>query len=74
MSLDEIEIMFLHPHGPAQCFRYPTVPDILIMNMTNILTAVNPTTATRRVFTLMQEEECAAKSTLMIRKNFNTTK
>ena len=63
MSLDEVEVTFLHPHGPSQCFRYPTVPDILIMNMTDILTAVNPTTAIGRVYTLMQEKECPAKST-----------
>ena len=72
MSLDEVDVTFFHPYGPSQCFRYPTVPDILIMNMTDILTTVYPTTATGRVYTVMQEEECAAKS-LMIRKNFNTT-
>ena len=39
-------VSFLHPYGPAQSFRYPSAPDILIISATDILTKVSPRTVT----------------------------
>ena len=70
LCLGEVEVSFLHPHGPAKSFRYLIVPDILTMNIEDILTAVNPTTVTGRAYTLTQEEGSAATSSLANRKNY----
>eukprot|EP00795_Rhopilema_esculentum_P014986 gene14986-6141_t len=43
---NEAEIRFLHPSGPAASFMYPAKYDILIVQREDILTKVNPTTAT----------------------------
>ena len=36
----EVKIMFLHPQGPARSFNYPSIPDILTIPSSNILTRV----------------------------------
>ena len=47
----EIRVTFLHPRGPSQSFidKYPSVPDILVVQTTDLLTKVNPRTTTGRV-------------------------
>ena len=40
---NEVEINFLHPHGPAQSYRYPHPADILVMSCQDLLTTVQPT-------------------------------
>ena len=65
-----MEVIFLLPHGPAQSFKYPTQPDILIMNIKDILTTVNLTTTTGRTYTLAKHEEEQATGTLETRKNY----
>nr|CAD7571495.1 unnamed protein product [Timema californicum] len=53
----EFKVSFLHPHGPAPSnFTYPTVPDILRVHRSSILTTVDPLTATGRVYTLTKAE------------------
>ena len=32
----EVMVSFLHPCGPTRSFRYPSVPDILIVSATDI--------------------------------------
>jgi hypothetical protein len=66
----EVEVSFLHPHGPAKSFRYPAVPDILIMNIKDILTAVSPSTSTGRTYTLTGDGSSAAISALITRVNY----
>ena len=43
---EEVEISFLHPHGPAKSFNYPSGDDVLVMSYHDVLTLVNPLTAT----------------------------
>jgi hypothetical protein len=63
-----VEVSFLHPHGPAQSFRYPTVPDILVMNLKDILTVMEPTTVTGRAYILTQDEQESVAYELQTRK------
>lgn len=61
---EEVEVTFLHPHGPAKSFKYPPSNDVLVMSYHDILTLVNPSTTTGRVYTLSQAEMAAASATL----------
>ena len=45
----KVRVTFLHPRGPSQSFKYPSVPDILVVPTTHLLTKVNPRTTTGRV-------------------------
>jgi hypothetical protein len=60
----EVEVTFLHPHGPGKSFKYPTRGDILVMSYQDILTIVHPSTATGRAYTLSQVEMAAASAAL----------
>ena len=60
----EIKVTFLHPCGPSQSFKYPSVPDILVVPTTDLLTKVNPRTTTGHVYTLTQREKKAATAKL----------
>ena len=53
---EEVEVSFVHPKGPTESFKYPLEGDILVMSHHDILTIVNPSTATGRVYTLTQQE------------------
>lgn len=39
---NEVEVSFLHPHGPAPSFYYPRHPDILIISDYDVLANVDP--------------------------------
>ena len=60
----EVEVFFLHPKGPTKSFKYPPAGDILVKSHQDILTIVNPSTATGRVYTLTQEEMDLASASL----------
>ena len=62
----EVKVTFLHPYGPTRSFRYPSVPDILTIPATNILTKVSPRTGTGHVYTLTQKESKAATAKLNV--------
>ena len=49
---EEVEVSFLHPKGPVKSFNYPPDGDIPVMSDQDILTIINPSTATGRVYTL----------------------
>lgn len=49
---NEVKISFLEPHGPAPSFKYPRSPDVLVLNKADVLTKVDPTTQTGRVYNL----------------------
>ena len=36
----EVELNFLHPHGPSRSFSYPSRPDKLVISLQDILTVV----------------------------------
>ena len=62
---NEVEINFLHPHGPARSFRYPNPADLLMMSCMDVLTAgLQPTTSTGRAYTLNAQEMLAATRAL----------
>ena len=67
-DLGEVEVPFLHPHGPGRSFKYPLVDDVLVISHRDILTVVNPATATGRVYTLSQLEITAASAALAERR------
>jgi hypothetical protein len=60
----EVQVSFLHPHGPATSFKYPPHGDVLVISTQDVLTLVNPSTATGRVYTLSQVEMAAASAML----------
>lgn len=53
---EDVKISFLEPHGPSHSFKYPRSPDILLVNKVDILTKVDPTTQTGRVYHLTESE------------------
>jgi len=61
---EEVELSFLHPHGPAKSFKYPSDGDVLVMTYHDVLTVVNPSTTTGRAYTLTQAEMEAASAKL----------
>lgn len=67
----EVRLTFLHPHGSSHSFRYPRVQDILTIPISDILTTVDPRTATGRVYTLTQKESRTASEKLKARKYYS---
>jgi hypothetical protein len=61
---NEVEVSFLYPHGPSKSFSYPDQSDVLVISAEDILTKVNPTTATGRVYAISPVEITTATRTL----------
>ena len=61
---NEVELSFLYPHGPSKSFGYPDQSDVLVISAEDILTKINPTTATGRVYAISPVEITAATRTL----------
>lgn len=61
---EDIKISFLEPHGPSTSFKFPRSPDILFVNKSDVLTKVDPTTQTGRVYHLTDLEICGATKKL----------
>lgn len=61
---DEVTATFLHPYGPAPSFVYPGNQDVLKIRLEQILTNVEPRTATGRTYTLTKNEMLAATNAL----------
>ena len=59
-SVDHLEqtvtVMFLHPCIPSPSFIYPSPHDIMDVDPSDILSKVNPVTATGRTYTLTKKE------------------
>jgi len=60
----EVEVSFLVPRGPSRSFHYPTRADILVISTEDVLTVVNPTTATGQAYVLTKAEIAAAGAAL----------
>ena len=60
----KVKLTLLHPHGPCQSFKYPTVPDLLTLPLTDILTLVKPRTTTGRVLPITQKDSKIASDKL----------
>lgn len=63
----EVKISFLEPHGPSPSFKYPQFSDILVVHKSAILTKVDPTTATGRVYQLTESETKKANKKLFMK-------
>lgn len=63
----EVKISFLEPHGPSPSFKYPQFADILVVHKSAILTKVDPTTATGRVYQLTESESQKANKKLFLK-------
>lgn len=63
---DEVKISFLEPHGPSPSFKYPQFTDILVMHKSEVLTKVDPTTGTGRVYRLTDSETKKANKKLLV--------
>ncbi|XP_038055995.1 uncharacterized protein LOC119727986 [Patiria miniata] len=64
----EVELSFLHPHGPSPSFKFPYRPDTLVIHGMDVLTAVEPVTETGRIYKISAEEMNTATQTLVERK------
>ena len=68
-----VEVNFLHPKLPAQSYVHPSHQDILEVDPTDILTLVNPSTATGRTYSLTANEIAKAIKALEARQFLSTT-
>lgn len=64
----QVKLSFLHPSGPSPSYSFPTKPDVLLVPIHDILTVVNPTTATGRVYNISEKETTATNVKLNARK------
>ena len=62
-----ITVKFLHPCIPAPCFVFPEQEDLLDIDLSDVLTCVNATTATGRTYTLSRKEMQEASVALRAR-------
>ena len=60
-----MKVSFLEPHGPSPSFKYPHIPDTLVVNKTEVLTKVDPKTQTGRVYNLTETESTKASKKLL---------
>ena len=60
----EVKVSFLHPQGPSRSFRYPAQSDILSIPVADVLTKVDPRTATGHTYRITQKESHAATEKL----------
>lgn len=61
----EVKVSFLHPNGPSPSYKYPELTDVLCVHKSDILTRVDPLTATGRVYTLTKGETQTATTKLL---------
>ena len=58
-----VTVKFLHPHLPSSSFVFPDQEDVMDIDPSDILTHVNPITATGKTYTLrkteIQDANCA---------------
>ena len=62
-----ITVKFLHPCIPVPCFVFPEQEDLLDIDLSDVLTCVNATTATGRTYTLSRKEMQEASVALRAR-------
>ena len=60
----EVKVSFLHPRRPSRSFRYPAQSDILSIPVADVLTKVDPRTATGHTYRITQKESHAATEKL----------
>ena len=60
----EVKLTLLQPHGPSRSFKYPAIPEIIVLPLPNILTLVEPRTVSGHTYTLLQKDSRAATTKL----------
>lgn len=60
----EVDVKFLHPHGPSPSYTFPEPSDHLTIDYQDVLTTVEPTTATGRTYSISKKETSAAVAAL----------
>ncbi len=65
----EVKVTFLHPHGPNPSFFYPRHAEILVIDVSDILTRLFPKTSTGRTYALSKDE--IQRATLTLQTRFN---
>ena len=55
-DITELNLTFLHPHGPSNSFKYPEPQNIHTIPMDDILTLVDPRTRSGRVYYLTKKK------------------
>ena len=60
----EVKVTFLHPHGPSSSYTFPEPPDVLTIDCQDVLTMVEPVTATGRTYSISENETSAAVAAL----------
>ena len=60
----EVKLSLLHPHRPNRSFKHPRSPNIINMELVDILTIVEPRTTTGQIYTLTQRQSKAATEML----------
>uniref|UniRef100_UPI00358EEC48 uncharacterized protein n=1 Tax=Myxine glutinosa TaxID=7769 RepID=UPI00358EEC48 len=60
----EVDVKFLHPHGPSPAYTFPEPSDPLTIDYQDVLTTVEPTTATGRTYCISKKETSAAVAAL----------
>lgn len=55
-EISKVRVSFLQPPGPSPSFCYPTSPDILDVQASNVPTLVDPTTSTGRTYRVTERE------------------
>ena len=62
-----VKVSFLSPKGPSTSFKYPEQQDMLDVPYCDILTAVNVSTQTGRIYVLEEAEQKKATCTLQMK-------
>lgn len=57
---NKVKLSFLHPSGPSPSFKFPNKPDVLLVPVQDVLTIVDPTTVTGRVYSITEKETVEA--------------
>ena len=58
----EITVSFLHPHAPSPSYSFPDPVDLFTIDSQDVLTTVNPVTATGRSYTISRKETTDVKA------------
>ncbi len=52
----EVSVNFLHPHGPSPSYLFPEPQDTLVVDISDVLIPISPSTATGRTYTLQRND------------------
>ena len=65
----EVKVSFLHPHGQNPSFFYPRHAEILVIDTSDVLTALDTKTTTGHIYTLSKDE--SQQVALTVKRKYN---